>query len=164
MVEKLLILYISFYNSVNDNWRCYAICIVFRFCNNFLYVSDYHLSWDRQYKRPYLRHRIHYLPGTATSDYRGVGLYFKNICITSWNGNQKKQTDISEHTWTTRRDLYTLWKQWNGRDQENIWCALDGRDDAELEYRLEEATKLTRHITNVPLIRNDTKVVCRERF
>ena len=45
-----------------------------------------------------------------------------------------------------------------------VRCALDGKEVAEFEYRLEEANTLAGKIAQAPLDRFDAEIVCRERW
>ena len=53
---------------------------------------------------------------------------------------------------------------WQAERILGVRCALDGKDGAEFEYRLEAATSLAVRIAGAPLDRFDAEVVCRERW
>ena len=53
---------------------------------------------------------------------------------------------------------------WDTKRISGVRCALDGNDDTEFKYRLNEENALTGRITTAPLTRFDTEVVFRERW
>ena len=53
---------------------------------------------------------------------------------------------------------------WEAERILGVRCALDGKDEVEFKYRLEETIKLAGRICSVPLTRKDAEIVCRERW